>query len=518
MDYTLECRGVSKSFGGVAAVRNVAFTVKPAEVHALVGENGAGKSTLIKMLSGVLTPDRGEILYLGKRVAIDSPHKAQHIGISTVYQEPLVYPELSVLENIFLGREMKDRFGGIDWARQSGKARGLFESLAISPHILQERMGDLSVGLQQLVLIAKALVYDARVIIFDEPTAILTETEAQRLFSIIAKLKERRVGILYISHRLEEIFLIADRVTVMRDGEVVGEFLTKDIDIKRIIELMAGRLLVEEIEHGGRKRETPILSVRNLTKEGRYSDISFDVYEGEILGFSGLVGSGRTDIAQTLFGILKADRGDILLAGKKVSFSASEEAMRHGIAYLPEDRKVQGLFPILSTAYNMTITRLREIARSFGLVDRAREREIGRKYVDDLSIKTPGLDAKIYSLSGGNQQKVVVAKWLGVKPRIFILDEPTRGIDVASKSEIHHMIARLAEQGMAVIIISSELPEVLKLCERVMVMHEGRVTGMFRGAEITSQNLLRAATGERMMKSEAADPRGEATKPRGEAG
>ncbi|MGA2761935.1 MAG: sugar ABC transporter ATP-binding protein [Spirochaetia bacterium] len=498
METILECRGVSKSFGGVTAVKNVTFTVGASEVHALVGENGAGKSTLIKMISGVLTPDSGEILYEGSKVSIDSPRKAQEIGISAVYQEPMIYPELRVLENIFLGREMKKRLGGIDWTQEDRKARELFDSLGISTDIMADRMGNLSVGLQQQVLIAKALAYDARVIIFDEPTAILTQHETQRLFSIIAKLRERRVGVVYISHRLEEIFALTDRVTVMRDGEVVGEFPTREVDSRKIISLMAGKLLVEEVPHAGKKSQTPILSVRSLSLAGWFSDISFDVFQGEILGFSGLVGSGRSEVAQSIFGVLRPDSGEILLDGRRVSFSSAEEAMRHGVAYLPEDRKVQGLFPILSTAYNITITRLSDIASPLGGVDRYRERDIGEAYIRDLSIKTPGLDSKIYSLSGGNQQKVVVAKWLGVNPRIFILDEPTRGIDVSAKSEIHHMIARLAEQGMAVLIISSELPEILKLCDRVIVMHEGAITGVFEGEEITSENLLGAAIGERV--------------------
>jgi len=287
----------------------------------------------------------------------------------------------------------------------------------------------------------------------------------------------------------------------MRDGEVVGEFPTGEVDSNRIIGLMAGKLLVEEVLHAGKKSDTPILSVRSLSLAGWFSSISFDAYQGEILGFSGLVGSGRSEVAQCIFGVLRPDSGQILLDGRRVSFSSAEEAMRHGIAYLPEDRKIQGLFPILSTVYNITITRLKDIAAALGGVDRAKEREIGEGYVRDLSIKTPGLDSKIYSLSGGNQQKVVVAKWLGVSPRIFILDEPTRGIDVSAKSEIHHMIARLAEQGMAVLIISSELPEILKLCDRVIVMHEGAITGVFESGEITSENLLRAAIGERNMAS-----------------
>jgi len=313
-------------------------------------------------------------------------------------------------------------------------------------------------------------------------------------------LKERKVGIIYISHRLEEIFRIADRVTIMRDGEVVGEFPIGETNRNKIVELMAGRLLVEEISHLGKKGEKPILTVRNLTRKGRYYDISFDVYPGEILGFSGLVGSGRTDIAQTLFGLIKPDSGEIIYQGKKTSFSSSEEAMANGIAYLPEDRKAQGLFPILSTAFNISVTVLKEISSRMGIVQNSKEKELGEKYVKELTIKTPSLDTKVYSLSGGNQQKVVLAKWLGVNPRILILDEPTRGVDVASKSEFHHMIASLAEKGIAIIIISSELPEILKLADRVIVMHEGHITGVFEDQDITSENLIRAATGERMLK------------------
>ncbi|MCX6090778.1 MAG: sugar ABC transporter ATP-binding protein [Candidatus Atribacteria bacterium] len=506
MDNILECRGIHKSFGGVHALKNVTFTLQPGEVHALVGENGAGKSTLIKIISGALTQDKGEIFYAGQPITIGSPKKAQDIGISTVYQEPLIYRELSVVENIFLGREIKTRRGSIDWVTEEQKARSLFETLEISPSFIWEPMGELSVGLQQLALIAKALSYEAKVIIFDEPTAILTEHETERLFEIIQKLKKRKVGIIYISHRLEEIFRIADRVTIMRDGEVAGEFAVGDINRSRIVELMAGRLLVEEIQHAGKKTDHPLLSVKHLTKKGRFYDISFDVFPGEILGFSGLVGSGRTDVAQTIFGLIRPDNGEIVYQDRSVGFLSSEEAMNQGIAYLPEDRKAQGLFPILTTSYNISITLLREISRGFSVVDTAKEKEISGRFVKELTIKTPSLDSKVYSLSGGNQQKVVLAKWLGVNPKVLILDEPTRGIDVASKSEIHHMIARLADQGIAIIIISSELPEILKLTDRVIVMHEGRITGIFTDSGITSENLIRAATGERMLKTETAVP------------
>lgn len=474
------------------------FFLRPGEVHALVGENGAGKSTLIRIISGALMPDQGEIYYQGQKTEITSPRLAQEIGISAVYQDPLVYPYLSVVENIFLGREIRNRRGNINWRQEEEKTRELFDWLGISPQFVHHLMGELSVGVQQLVLIAKALAYDARVIIFDEPTAILTEHEAEKLFEIIARLKERGVGIIYISHRLEEIFQIADWVTIMRDGQVVGDFPLSEVDRDKIVKLMAGRLLVEEIEHAGQKSREPVLVVKDLTEKGRFYQVSFEAYQGEILGFSGLVGSGRTDVAQAIFGVSKPDSGEIYYQGKKLELNSSEEAMRLGIAYLPEDRKTQGLFPILSTSYNITVTVLNRISNYLGIIDRNREREVAERRIKELAIRTPGLETQVFNLSGGNQQKVVLAKWLEVNPQVLILDEPTRGIDVATKAEVHRIIARLAEEGMAVIIISSELPEIIKLSDRVLVMHEGRITGVFEGEAITSENLIRAATGERM--------------------
>jgi ABC-type sugar transport system ATPase subunit len=499
METVLEVKGIFKSFGGVHALKGVDFTLSSGEVHALVGENGAGKSTLIKIISGALQPDGGTIFYLGKPVVVDSPRKAQEMGIATVYQEPLVYNELSAMENIFLGREIRRPWGGIDWKAEEEKARSLFASLDLPSHFLKEPMGELSVGLQQLVLIAKALAYESRVIIFDEPTAILTEHETERLFELIRKLRERGVGIIYISHRLEEIFRIADRVTVMRDGEIRGTFPVGEVNRDRIVELMAGKLLVETIERKRSRGEKPVLTVENLTRKGRFYDISFEVFPGEILGFFGLVGSGRTDVAQTIFGIFPPDSGQVFFDGARIHFSSPEEAMRKGVAYLPEDRKIQGLFPILPVGYNISITFLKELLRGFGVVDEREERLRGERYVKNLNIKTPDLRTKVYSLSGGNQQKVVIAKWLGTTPRVLFLDEPTRGVDVASKSEIHTLIAHLADEGLGVVIISSELPEILKLSDRVIVMHEGRITGCFTRGEATSEAIIRAATGERLL-------------------
>jgi ABC-type sugar transport system ATPase subunit len=498
MENILECKDIVKSFGGVQALKKVSFSLRQGEVHALVGENGAGKSTLIKIISGALRLDRGEIFYLGKRVDINSPRVAQEIGISTVYQDPMVYPELSVLENIFLGREILDKRGNIDWKKEEERTRELFLSLDISSDFLNGPIGKLTLGLQQLALIAKALVYESKVMIFDEPTAILAEHETERLFNIISRLKERAVGILYISHRLEEIFAIADYVTVLRDGEIVGNFPISEVTRDKIVELMAGRLLTEGIEHIEIKREKPILSVKNLTKKGRFYDIFFDAYPGEILCFYGLVGSGRSDVAQAIFGIDRYDSGEIVYQGKKIQISLPGEAMDLNIAYLPEDKKAQGLFLSLSVSYNISVSILKSILRLFNFVNIDKEREISKRYVSELSIKTPSIDTKVYSLSGGNQQKVVLAKWLAVNPKLFILDEPTHGIDVATKSEVHQTISKLAKQGVNVIVISSEIPEVIKLADRVIVMHEGKITGVFKNREITQENLIRAATGERL--------------------
>lgn len=495
----LSCQKVEKTFGGVRALKGVNFSLHAGEVHALVGENGAGKSTLIKIISGALLPDAGDIFVRGQKVNISSPRMAQEMGISTVYQDPLIYPALSVVENIFLGREIRTPRGNIDWKAQEKRAQELFQSLGISATFLRKPIGELSVGLQQLVLIAKALAYESKIIIFDEPTAILTEHEAERLFDIIKQLKEQGVGIIYISHRLEEIFQIADRVTVLRDGTVVGCFPIQEVKREKIIELMAGKLLVEEIERAGRKSDQPLLVVNSLTKAGIYRNISFEVFPGEVLGFFGLVGSGRTEVAQTIFGIIQPDQGEILYQGKPFRPSSPLEAMKRGIAYLPEDRKEQGLFLILDVGYNLTISILPMISGPLGTVDFRKEREQAQRYIKELNIKTPSIRTKVFSLSGGNQQKVVLGKWLGVEPQVLILDEPTRGIDVAAKSEVHHIIAQLSKQGMGIMVISSELPEILKLSDRIIVMHEGVITGAFSREEASSEKILRAATGERML-------------------
>ncbi|HHV62044.1 MAG TPA: sugar ABC transporter ATP-binding protein [Firmicutes bacterium] len=492
----LSAAGISKSFGGVHALKGVDFELAAGEVHALVGENGAGKSTLIKIFSGALRPDSGRILYLGKEVEISAPRVAQEMGIATVYQEPLLYPELDVVENIFMGREITNRYGNIDYREELSRARTLFEMVGVDPNFLVEKVGRLSLGLNQLVLIAKALSYKSRVIIFDEPTAILTEQEARRLFEIIGRLKEQGVGIIYISHRLEEVFQIADRITVMRDGEIKGTFPAREVTRDRIVELMAGRSLRSSVRRARPAYGKPVLSVQGFTRRPQYFDVSFDLYPGEILGFFGLVGSGRTEVALGMIGIAPPREGSLLLDDRPVNIRAPFEALDLGIAYLPEDRKTQGLFNILSIRYNISVSVLGRLKRLGFLVDRDREAEICNRYSAELSIKLRNINNLVSSLSGGNQQKVVLARWLAGSPRVLILDEPTRGIDVASKEEIHNKIFDLASRGVAIMVISSELPEILKISDRIIVMHEGRMTGIFDRESATPEGVLRVAMGE----------------------
>ncbi|MCD6545826.1 MAG: sugar ABC transporter ATP-binding protein [Thermotogae bacterium] len=498
----LKAKKIVKNFGGVKALREVDFDLFAGEVHALVGENGAGKSTLIKILTGVLEPDSGEIEYFGKKLVLKSPREAHEAGIVAVYQEPLVYKHLSVVENIFLGNEIKKKNGNVDWQRERSITRELLKSLDIDPYFIDEPMGSLSTGLQQLTLIAKALNYNAKVIIFDEPTAILTEHEAQRLFSIIERLKEKGVGIIYISHRLEELPQIADRITIMRDGQVMGNFDMNQVTREKIIELMAGRTLIEELKRTPPEYTDVVLEVRNLSKKGMYQDIDFKLYRGEILGFSGLVGAGRSEVMQTIFGLIKPDSGEIIINGKKVNVKDPSIAMKLGIAYIPEDRGSQGLFKALTINFNVTIPIIEQLTKFLGIVDNSREKEIATRYLKWLQIKAPSIYTLVNNLSGGNQQKVLIAKWLATSPKILILDEPTRGVDVAVKSQIHNEILRLADSGISIIVVSSELPEIIKLSDRVIVMHEGRITGRFDKKEsITPTNLLNAATGARMVYS-----------------
>jgi len=504
MTSVLRMDGIDKSFGGVHALKGVHFALEAGEVHALVGQNGAGKSTLIKILSGAMTPDAGMIHIDGRPVTFSSPADGLRLGIGTVYQDPLVYPELTVTENVFMGRELRDRLGNIDRRAQVARVMSLLRDLEVDPRLATRPIGRLGVALRQLALIAKALSWQPKVMVFDEPTAILTQREADILFTIIRKLRDRGVGVIYISHRLEEIFSLAGCVTVLKDGETKGTWpiggTTADrpgpaITTARLIELMAGRALLEGVRRAGPREGAPILEVRGLTHRGMYNDVSFDLRPGEILGFFGLVGAGRSEVARALFGEEPAERGEIVVDGQLVLPRSPRQALRLGIAYLPEDRKGQGLFGNLSVGYNTSITNMRRLARFGWIVRQTRLDQLAQRYVRDLSIKAPTIHVNVANLSGGNQQKVVLAKWLAARPRIFILDEPTAGIDVSSKQEIHNLVVDLAREGVAIIVISSELLEVLKLSDRVITMHEGRVTGAF-ARDAVPRAVLAAAMGE----------------------
>ena len=496
MATALEMQGMDKSFGGVHALIGVAFDLQAGEVHALVGQNGAGKSTLIKILAGALQPDAGMIRIDGEPVTLASPGAALRLGIGTVYQDPLVYPELTVTENIFTGRELRDRLGNIDKRAQVRRVQDLLRDLNVDPRLALRPMGSLSVALQQLALITKALSWAARVMIFDEPTAILTAREAENLFAIIRKLRDRGVGIIYISHRLEEIFTLADRVTVLKDGQIKGTWPLGAVSSAQLIELMAGHAFFESVAHQAPGDERPVLSVRGLSRRDAFQGVDFDLQAGEILGFFGLVGAGRSEVAQALFGVEPADAGEIRLDDRSVRMRSPSHALRLGIAYLPEDRKGQGLFGTLTLRYNTAIAIIRRLSLRGAVVRPRREDELARRYLKELAIKAPGTTTKVSNLSGGNQQKVVLAKWLATEPRIFILDEPTRGIDVSSKQEIHNLIVTLARQGVAIMLISSELPEVLRLSDRIIVMREGQVTGMF-ARDAAAGAVLAAAMGGR---------------------
>ncbi|MCD6420760.1 MAG: sugar ABC transporter ATP-binding protein [Synergistetes bacterium] len=493
---------IVKNFGGVKALKSVNIDLREGEIHALVGENGAGKSTLIKIMSGVIQPDSGRLILEDEEIKLSTPRDAHERGIATLYQEPLIYKSLTVIENIFLGNEIKTKAGSIDWRAQQKKAKELFNMLEIDSSFIGEKMGNLSVGLQQLALIAKALNFNAKIFIFDEPTAILTEIEAKRLFNIIEKLRNQGKAILYISHRLEEIFEIADRVTVFRDGNDEGTYRMEEISREKIIELMAGRTLIESIERVKNITKKPILEVENLSTK-YYRGVSFLLYGGEILGFSGLIGSGRSEVMQTLFGLIKPESGRILLDGKEVKITSPKVAMDLGIAYLPKDRASEGLFLRLNIRFNISIPLIETLKGKFMKINSLEEESLAKRYMDSLQIKAPSTLTILQNLSGGNQQKVLLGKWLSTNPRILILNEPTRGVDVGVKVEIHREIIKLAENGISIILVSSELPEIVKLCDRVIVMHEGSITGRFDTKEfIVPRNLLNAATGARMIQTQ----------------
>ncbi len=494
-DVILTMKGIDKSFPGVHALDHVDFEVRRGEVHALMGENGAGKSTLMKVLTGIYTKDSGTITYEGKEVSFHNTREAQDAGIVIVHQELNMVGHLTVAQNIYIGREFKKGIR-IDDKKMNEEAAKLFERLHI--HIdPAETVSSLTVGKQQMCEIAKAISRDAKVIIFDEPSAALTEAEIEELFKIIRDLREQQVGIVYISHRMDEIKVITDRVTVMRDGAYVGTLITKDCTKEDIINMMVGRVIYEDPKAcSAVAPDAPVvLKVEHLNAGRMVQDVSFELHKGEILGFSGLMGAGRTETARAIFGADPKESGDIYINGKKVEINSPQDAVRNGIGYLSEDRKQFGIVVQKTVAENSTMANLENFMRGL-FIHKEKEAEVAQKYVDSLATKTPSVEQLVVNLSGGNQQKVVIAKWLVKDCGILIFDEPTRGIDVGAKNEIYKLMNRLAEEGKSIIMISSEMTEILRMSDRVLVMCEGKKTGELDIQEATQETIMTLATRE----------------------
>jgi len=497
----LQMTGISKQFPGVKALQHVDLQVRAGECLALVGENGAGKSTLMKILSGVYAPDEGTIAIDGQIVEPKNPHHAQQLGISIIYQEFNLFPNMSVEDNIFIGRE-PNRSGFVDRGRMREAAQGYLRQVGVDldPRI---EVRNLSVAQQQMVEIAKALSYNARIVIMDEPTSALTDNEVRALFEIIKSLKERGLAVVFVSHRLEEIFEICDRITVLRDGQNAGELETASSSPEEVVRMMVGREIGDLYQkEASTARDAVVLDVRGLSRQGTQQDdarvvldgIDLHVRAGEIVGLAGLVGSGRTEVARAIFGADPFDRGEILLEGQPVAIHSPADAIKRGIALAPEDRKLQALVLALAIRESISLPNLGRLS-SFGFVRRREERELAERFIEALSVRTPSMEQKVVNLSGGNQQKVVLAKWLALNPKVLIVDEPTRGIDIGAKAEVHSLLSQLAESGVAVLMISSELPEVLHMSDRIYVMREGRMAGVIDRSEATEERVMELATG-----------------------
>lgn len=491
----LQMKHITKRFPGVLALNDVQFTLRRGEVHALLGENGAGKSTLMKILSGVYQPDEGEIIFEDKPVSFSDPLSAQNVGITIIHQEFNLFPELTVEENIFIGREFckKNRWR-LDEKQQRQATIEILQklNLAIKPDTL---VADLTVAQQQMVEIAKAISVNARILIMDEPTAALTETEIESLFRVTRLLKEQGTGIVYISHRLEELALIADRATVMRDGQYISTVDYECVKISDLIAMMVGRDLGNIYpRREALQQRIPVLEVNGLTRKGVLNDINFTLYRGEILGFAGLMGAGRTELARAIFGADSIDSGTLKLNGKETVIKDISDAIQQGISYLTEDRKKEGLTLNLSVERNIMLGNYPEYSDRFGNIDSRRCQQTSEEQVKALRIKTPNLEQAALNLSGGNQQKIIIARWVCKDTDILIFDEPTRGIDVGAKLEIYELMNRLVAKGKSIIMISSELPEVLGMCDRILVMRSGRITGELSAKEATQEKIMQYAT------------------------
>lgn len=486
--------GIDKSFSTNQVLKGVNFSVEKGETHALMGENGAGKSTLMKILSGIYQRDAGIVEVKGKQVEYQHPSDAEADGIAVIHQELNILPELTIAENLFLGKELTNsKFGWLNNKEMNRIAKERLEELGlnISPTVLAK---DLSVGRQQLVEIAKALMTNADIIIMDEPTAALTDREIDTLFEVIERLKRKGVSFIYISHRMEEIFAICDRITVLRDGASIGTKVIKETNFDEIVSMMVGRELGDRFPSSDKKIGDVKLQVSNLTREGEFEDVSFDVKAGEILGISGLMGAGRSEVVETIFGYRRQDKGSIYLDGQKVSIKHPQDAINKGIAFISEDRKTKGLIVDFSVGDNLNLTNLKSLSNNGWMLSQ-KEQTLYQTMVERLNIRVSDRSQLAKSLSGGNQQKVVIAKWLGIGPGVLILDEPTRGVDVGSKKEIYKIMQDLASQGVAIIMVSSELPEIIGMSDRVAVMCEGKLMTVLNKDQLTEENIMHYATG-----------------------
>ena len=489
----IEMRGIDKSFGSNQVLKQAGFTLESGEVHALMGENGAGKSTLMKILTGVYTKDAGTVLVDGKEVNYKNPQEAEKAGIVFIYQELNVMFDLTVEENLFMGKEIHGKFGICDKKAMQKKAQEALNILGvnISPKTV---MAELSVGQQQMVEICKALMADAKVIIMDEPTAALTQSETVALFKVIESLRKKGVSMVYISHRMEEIFELCDRITVLRDGSYIGVKNIPETNMNEIVKMMIGREIGERYPSRNVKIGKEVLKVKELTRKGTFHDVNFSVRAGEVLGVSGLMGAGRTELMQAIFGNLSYESGTIEIDGKEVKISNPRQAMEHGIGFITEDRKTEGLMLDKSIRENISLCNLRRISKS-SVISREAEKNMVAEAIKDLHIKCFGSYHECNNLSGGNQQKVVLAKWILTNPKILILDEPTRGVDIGAKKEIYSIINKLAAQGVAIIMVSSELPEVLGMSDNIMVVREGEVRGIISYEEANQERVMTLATG-----------------------
>ena len=485
----LYMKNISKSFPGVKALDSVNFELKAGEVHALLGENGAGKSTLIKVLGGIYIPDQGDIYINGTRAEIHDVRSAQKNGISIIHQELVLVPQMTVAENIYLGREPGKKF--VDRRRMQIEAQKLLNTYGMQIDA-DTLVGKLTIAQQQMVEIIKAISYQSKIVVMDEPTSSLSDSEVSYLFKIIRTLVRENIGIIYISHKMSELGEICDRVTVMRDGQAVGTRVVKETTNDELISMMVGRELKHYYTRDYQKQKRVVLKCENISDGKMVKGVSFELHEGEIIGFAGLIGAGRSETMKCIFGLTKGSTGNIFLDGRKVRIKSPTEAMRYGIAFVPEDRKREGLYSLQSVRYNSTIEVLRTFMKVFS-VNAKKEREIAQTYIDMMGTKTPSQEQTIQNLSGGNQQKVMIGRWLATKPKVLILDEPTRGIDVGAKSEIYAIMNRLAKEGMAIIMVSSELPEIINMSDRIYVMCDGTLRGSFDHAEATQEKIMKLA-------------------------